>query len=283
MVKIRCGSLHPVLESVEVALVESQRADEVVRLVLEKLQIGRPADFVLAEALLVDGQVCKERRLEAGEKPAKLQAMWPQTPSGSSVNMATYDFFIRRKDDLQSSAWVDSVQVSRASAIVNTLVKQKQQDCADLCNLPDLNEKTMLAALKKRFQDGQIYTYVNSILIAMNPFRFLPIYNPKHMKMYERCKLSDLPPHIFAIADGAYQSMLQQKVDQCIVISGESGSGKTESTNLVLHQLLHLSQKGYGEGGIEQVIAASGPVLQVCLTTIGAYFENLGKVCNSAY
>ncbi len=57
--------------------------------------------------------------------------------------------------------------------------------------------------------------------------------------------------------------MLQKRVDQCIVISGESGSGKTESTNLVLHHLLHVSQKGYGEGGIEQVVAAAGPVLQV--------------------
>lgn len=263
MVKIRCSSLHPTLDEVEVELLDSQRSDDVVRIVVEELQLGRPTDFVLAEVLRVDGQVCKERRLEASEKPAKLYAMRTQT--GTTVGAAVYDFFIRSKDDGLSNSKNDATQSSPASAVANTLMKSKQQDYADLCNMPDLNEKTMLKALKKRFQDEQIYTYVSSILIAMNPFRFLPIYNPKHMKMYERCKLSDLPPHIFAIADNAYQLMLQKKANQCIVISGESGSGKTESTNLVLHHLLHLSQKGYGEGGIEQVVAAAGPVLQVCV------------------
>ena len=264
MVRIRCGSLYPTLDSVEVSVVESQRADEVVKRIVEQLQIGRPTDFELAEALLVDGQVCKERRLEGSEKPAKLQALWPKTPSGSSAGLTAYDFFIRRKEDsVKLGIWFDAKELHSTSAIVDSLLKPKQRDYADLCNLPDLNEKTMLSTLKKRFQDGQIYTYVGSILIAMNPFRFLPIYNPKHMKIYERCQLPDLPPHIFAIADSAYQSMLQTKTDQCIVISGESGSGKTESTNLLLHHLLHLSQKGSSEGGIEQVIAAAGPVLKV--------------------
>lgn len=71
-----------------------------------------------------------------------------------------------------------------------------------------------------------------------------------------------MPPHIFAIADAAYQAMLRKRYNQCIVISGESGSGKTESTNLLLHHLTALSQKGTQGSGVEQIILGAGPVLE---------------------
>lgn len=74
---------------------------------------------------------------------------------------------------------------------------------------------------------------------------------------------SDLPPHIFAVADAAYHSMLKEKRNQCVVISGESGSGKTESTNFLLHHLTALSQKGSHGSGVEQTILSAGPVLEV--------------------
>lgn len=139
-----------------------------------------------------------------------------------------------------------------------------QDDFADLCNLPLLNEERILNNLRTRFHKKKIYTYAGSILIAINPFKFLPIYNPKYVKMYENHQLGKLEPHIFAIADVAYYAMLRKRLNQCIVISGESGSGKTQSTNFLIHCLTALSQKGYASG-VERTILGAGPVLEVRL------------------
>ena len=143
------------------------------------------------------------------------------------------------------------------------LYQPKDKEYPDLCQLPDLNEDTLLENLKSRFNGGHIYTYVGSILIAVNPFKFHPIYNPKYVKLYQNRRREELPPHIFAIADSAYHTMLKEKRNQCIVISGESGSGKTESTNFLLHHLTALSQKGTHGSGVEQTILSAGPVLEV--------------------
>uniref|UniRef100_A0A8C4L786 Myosin IXB n=1 Tax=Equus asinus asinus TaxID=83772 RepID=A0A8C4L786_EQUAS len=85
--------------------------------------------------------------------------------------------------------------------------------------------------------------------------------NPKYVKMYENQQLGKLEPHVFALADVAYYAMLRKRVNQCIVISGESGSGKTQSTNFLIHCLTALSQKGYASG-VERTILGAGPVLE---------------------
>ncbi|KAL6106364.1 myo9a [Pungitius sinensis] len=100
-----------------------------------------------------------------------------------------------------------------------------------------------------------------SILIVINPFQFLPVYNPKYVKLYDNHTLGKLEPHIYAVADVAYHAMLQRRKNQCIVISGESGSGKTQSTNFLIHHLTALSQKGFASG-VEQIILGAGPVLE---------------------
>lgn len=105
----------------------------------------------------------------------------------------------------------------------------------------------------------------------MNPFKFFPIYNPKYVKIYQNKRLGELPPHIFAIADAAFYTMIRKKKNQCIVISGESGSGKTESTNLLLHHLTALSQKGSHGSGVEQTILGAGPVLEVSFQDMQLY------------
>lgn len=85
------------------------------------------------------------------------------------------------------------------------------------------------------------------------------------MKLYQNRRLgTEFPPHIFAVADAAYHCMLRERRNQCVVISGESGSGKTESTNFLLHHLTALSQKGSHGSGVEQTILSAGPVLEVC-------------------
>eukprot|EP00118_Oscarella_pearsei_P008877 m.47912 g.47912 ORF g.47912 m.47912 type:complete len:647 (+) comp33841_c0_seq5:217-2157(+) len=134
-------------------------------------------------------------------------------------------------------------------------------DVSDLCSLTDLTEKAMLENLANRFSRDEIYTYVGTVLIAVNPFRLIPIYQPKHFDLYRTRPLGALSPHIFAIADSAYTSMLKEKRNQCVIVSGESGSGKTESTKYMLRYLMAVSNK-LKNGGVEQKIIASGFVLE---------------------
>ena len=139
---------------------------------------------------------------------------------------------------------------------------RQENEIDDLINLPTLSEAVLLDELCVRFCRGRIYTYVGGILIAVNPFKYFPLYNPKYIKAYQHRKLGELPPHVFAMADAAYDRMLQDKHDQCIVISGESGSGKTESTKLILHHLTALSHKTKATL-LEKTILHAGPVLEV--------------------
>uniref|UniRef100_A0A673U853 non-specific serine/threonine protein kinase n=1 Tax=Suricata suricatta TaxID=37032 RepID=A0A673U853_SURSU len=112
----------------------------------------------------------------------------------------------------------------------------------DLVNLEVLDEDTIIHQLQKRYVDLLIYTYVGDILIALNPFQNLSIYSPQFSRLYHGVKRASNPPHIFASADAAYQCMVTFSKDQCIVISGESGSGKTESAHLIVQHLTFLGK-----------------------------------------
>nr|KAF6337112.1 myosin IIIB [Myotis myotis] len=112
----------------------------------------------------------------------------------------------------------------------------------DLVNLEVLDEDTITHQLQERYMDLLIYTYVGDILIALNPFQNLSIYSPQFSRLYHGVKRASNPPHIFASADAAYQCMVTSSKDQCIVISGESGSGKTESAHLIVQHLTFLGK-----------------------------------------
>ncbi|GCC36433.1 hypothetical protein chiPu_0014927 [Chiloscyllium punctatum] len=112
----------------------------------------------------------------------------------------------------------------------------------DLATLEVLDENTVTEQLQKRYSEEQIYTYVGDILIAVNPFQKLNIYSTEHSRQYIAAKHTANPPHIFAVADTAYQAMVTYNSDQCIVISGESGAGKTESTHFLVEQLTVLGK-----------------------------------------
>ncbi|XP_023802295.1 myosin-IIIa-like, partial [Cyanistes caeruleus] len=101
---------------------------------------------------------------------------------------------------------------------------------------------TVTEQLQKGYAKDQIYTYVGDILIAVNPFRNIDIYSSQHSKLYIGAKRTANPPHIFAVADIGYQSMVTYNSDQCIVISGESGAGKTQSAHLLVQQLTVLGK-----------------------------------------
>ncbi|XP_071343950.1 unconventional myosin-IXb isoform X3 [Trachinotus anak] len=218
--------------------------------------------YVLAEVKESGGE---EWVLEAGDLPVQRFLLWPRKAQEQHPQSLGFYFLLQERNHDGSIHYVHLPSVSKEHEAQRLAARgflpPPQDDFADLCNLPILNEDRILNNLRTRFYKKKIYTYAGSILIAINPFKFLPIYNPKYVKMYENHQLGKLEPHIFAIADVAYYAMLRKRVNQCIVISGESGSGKTQSTNFLIHCLTALSQKGYASG-VERTILGAGPVLE---------------------
>ncbi|XP_071345310.1 unconventional myosin-IXAa isoform X2 [Trachinotus anak] len=243
-------------------------AAEAIEHVIERLQLDRTKCYVLAEVKEFGGE---EWILNPSDCPVQRMMLWPRVAlehrplSGGE----DYRFLLRQKNLDGSIHYGGSLQMwlqvteERRRMVERGLLPQpeSQGDHADLCSLTELNERSLLDNLRSRFRQEKIYTYVGSILIVINPFKFLPIYNPKYVKMYDNHTLGDLEPHIYAVADVAYHTMLQRQRNQCIVISGESGSGKTQSTNFLIHHLTALSQKGFASG-VEQIILGAGPVLE---------------------
>ncbi|RWS12698.1 myosin-VIIa-like protein 2 [Dinothrombium tinctorium] len=133
------------------------------------------------------------------------------------------------------------------------------QGVEDMISLGDLHEAGILRNLLIRYNENVIYTYTGSILVAVNPYQILPIYTAEQIKLYKDKKIGELPPHIFAIGDNAYSNMKRYQQDQCIIISGESGAGKTESTKLILQYLAAISGQ---HSWIEQQILEANPILE---------------------
>uniref|UniRef100_G1LI00 Unconventional myosin-IXa n=1 Tax=Ailuropoda melanoleuca TaxID=9646 RepID=G1LI00_AILME len=243
---------------------KNSTAAEVIDSLINRLHLDKTKCYVLAEVKEFGGE---EWILNPTDCPVQRMMLWPRMALENRLSGEDYRFLLREKNldgsihygSLQS--WLRVTEERRRMMERGFLPQPQQKDFDDLCSLPDLNEKTLLENLRNRFKHEKIYTYVGSILIVINPFKFLPIYNPKYVKMYDNHQLGKLEPHIYAVADVAYHAMLQRKKNQCIVISGESGSGKTQSTNFLIHHLTALSQKGFASG-VEQIILGAGPVLE---------------------
>ncbi|KAK4304536.1 hypothetical protein Pmani_023513 [Petrolisthes manimaculis] len=292
IVQVFVGALSPDYEALSIEVSKQTTAQEITICIVERLGLTNPQQYELAEVIgNAHGQECKERRLGSGEHPVALQMLWPQSSPHDTTDdneQREYRFCLREKIS-SDSLWADPNQLDSQlikDYFYKFLYQPKDKDYPDLCQLPNLTEQTLLESLKARFQRGHIYTYVGSILISVNPFKYYPIYNPKYVKLYQNHRLGELPPHIFAIADAAYHSMLKQRRNQCIVISGESGSGKTESTLFLLHHLTMLSQKGSHGSGVEQTILSSGPVLEAFGNAKTAHNNNssrFGKFIQVSY
>lgn len=130
----------------------------------------------------------------------------------------------------------------------------------DNCSLMYLNEATLLHNVKVRYSKDIIYTYVANILIAVNPYFDIPkLYKSDTIKKYQGRSLGTLPPHVFAVADKAFRDMKVHRMSQSIIVSGESGAGKTENTKFVLRYLT----ESYGSGqDIDERIVEANPLLE---------------------
>ncbi|KAI1884833.1 hypothetical protein AGOR_G00213910 [Albula goreensis] len=153
---------------------------------------------------------------------------------------------------------------------INTSKTLKVESCPndDLVNLEVLDEEIIITHLQRRYEDLQIYTYVGDILIALNPFQNLNIYSPQFSKLYHGVKRMSNPPHIFATADAAYQGMVTFCKDQCIIISGESGAGKTESAHLIVQHLTFLGK-------------ANNRTLREKILQVNPLVEAFGNACSA--
>ncbi|KAM6154906.1 myosin-14 [Erethizon dorsatum] len=122
----------------------------------------------------------------------------------------------------------------------------------DMAELTCLNEASVLHNLRERYYSGLIYTYSGLFCVVINPYKQLPIYTEAIVEMYRGKKRHEVPPHVYAVTEGAYRSMLQDREDQSILCTGESGAGKTENTKKVIQYLAHVasSPKGRKEPGV---------------------------------
>ncbi|XP_064153310.1 myosin-10 isoform X2 [Anguilla rostrata] len=111
----------------------------------------------------------------------------------------------------------------------------------DMADLTCLNEASVLHNLRERYYSGLIYTYSGLFCVVINPYKNLPIYTDSIVEMYRGKKRHEMPPHIYAISEVAYRSMLQDREDQSILCTGESGAGKTENTKKVIQYLAHVA------------------------------------------
>ncbi|CAG9814531.1 unnamed protein product [Phaedon cochleariae] len=160
---------------------------------------------------------------------------------------------VRIVDDDGKESYISNQQ------ILKTMHISSIQGVDDMINLGELQEFTILRNLHKRYRDKLIYTYTGSMLIAINPYEILPIYTNATINEYRNKPLEEVPPHIFAIGDSSYNNMKSTRKDQCIVISGESGAGKTESTKLILQYLASTSAQ---HTWVEQQILEANPILE---------------------
>merc|ERR1711988_1784996 len=139
-------------------------------------------------------------------------------------------------------------------------------DCSeDMAGLTYLNDACVLWNSVVRYKNELIYTYSGLFCIAINPYKRFPIYTQRTMEIYIGKRRSECPPHIFGVAEGSYQGMRNQGKNQSILITGESGAGKTENTKKVISYFASIgatTKKKEGEPGLEDKIVQTNPVLE---------------------
>uniref|UniRef100_A0A8R7JYT6 Myosin-J heavy chain n=1 Tax=Triticum urartu TaxID=4572 RepID=A0A8R7JYT6_TRIUA len=153
---------------------------------------------------------------------------------------------------------------ANVSSVYPKDVEVKRCGVEDMTRLAYLHEPGVLRNLKSRYGMNEIYTYTGNILIAVNPFQRLPhLYNDHMMEMYKGAEFGELSPHPFAMADRAYRLMMNYGTSQAILVSGESGAGKTESTKMLMQYLAFMGGKVESDGrSVQQQVLESNPVLE---------------------
>ncbi|XP_045437601.1 myosin-14 isoform X2 [Pipistrellus kuhlii] len=176
------------------------------------------------------------------------------------------------RDEGEEEAEVELAESGRRLRLPRDQVQRmnppKFSKAEDMAELTCLNEASVLHNLRERYYSGLIYTYSGLFCVVINPYKQLPIYTEAIVEMYRGKKRHEVPPHVYAVTEGAYRSMLQDREDQSILCTGESGAGKTENTKKVIQYLAHVasSPKGRKETGVpgelERQLLQANPILE---------------------
>ncbi|XP_072461565.1 unconventional myosin-X [Notamacropus eugenii] len=174
----------------------------------------------------------------------------------------------------------------------NTITQQKvtamhpsnEEGVENMATLIDLHEGSILHNLFQRYQKTQIYTYIGSIVASVNPYKTIPgLYDQSTMEHYSRHHMGEISPHIFAVANECYRCLWKRHDNQCVLISGESGAGKTESTKLILKFLSAISQHSLElsikekTACVEQAILESSPIMEAFGNAKTVYNNNSSR------
>ncbi|XP_078125300.1 myosin-16-like [Sander vitreus] len=142
----------------------------------------------------------------------------------------------------------------------------KFYQASDMANLTFLNEASVLENMRSRYVSMRIYTYSGLFCVTINPYKWLPIYGAKVAQIYKGKKRNEVPPHLFSISDNAYHDMLMEHENQSMLITGESGAGKTENTKKVIQYFANVGASGSkasdSKGSLEDQIIQANPVLE---------------------
>jgi len=178
----------------------------------------------------------------------------------------------------------DDVKVTNTKSMQEVTIKKdkiqqmnppKYWKIEDMANMTYLNEASVLGNLRDRYESTLIYTYSGLFCVAINPYRRLPIYGMNVVEKYKGRKKTEVPPHLFNVADNAYSAMLQDRENQSMLITGESGAGKTENTKKVISYFAMVAnmmktaeekkkeeEAGTNKGSLEDQIVQANPVLE---------------------
>uniref|UniRef100_A0A8C7EYY5 Osteoclast-stimulating factor 1 n=1 Tax=Oncorhynchus kisutch TaxID=8019 RepID=A0A8C7EYY5_ONCKI len=132
----------------------------------------------------------------------------------------------------------------------------------DMVLLSKINEDAITDNLKKRYMDDYIFTYIGSVLISVNPFKQLPYFTDREVELYQGAAQYENPPHIYALADNMYRNMMIDCENQCVIISGESGAGKTVAAKYIMGYISKVSGGGPKVQHVKDIILQSNPLLE---------------------
>uniref|UniRef100_W5N887 Osteoclast-stimulating factor 1 n=1 Tax=Lepisosteus oculatus TaxID=7918 RepID=W5N887_LEPOC len=138
----------------------------------------------------------------------------------------------------------------------------KQSGVDDMVLLTKINEDAIVENLKKRYMDDYIFTYIGPVLISVNPFKQMPYFGDKEVEMYQGAAQYENPPHIYALADNMYRNMMIDRENQCVIISGESGAGKTVAAKYIMSYISRVSGGGSKVQHVKDIILQSNPLLE---------------------
>ncbi|MBN3275704.1 MYO1E protein, partial [Polyodon spathula] len=138
----------------------------------------------------------------------------------------------------------------------------KHSGVDDMVLLSKITEDSIVENLKKRYMDDYIFTYIGPVLISVNPFKQMPYFGEKEVEMYQGAAPYENPPHIYALADNMYRNMIIDRENQCVIISGESGAGKTVAAKYIMSYISRVSGGGPKVQHVKDIILQSNPLLE---------------------